>query len=254
MTIFLIWEPVRLNAICLQILPMHLPPLIEGRLIRRYKRFLAEIALQDGRVIAAHTPNTGRMEGLTRPGSRVWLRDSHNPKRKYRYSWVMVEAKPGVLVGIDTALSNKLVREGIENGVINALQGYETIREEVAYGAERSRIDLLLEQGPGNRCYVEVKNVTLVENHVAFFPDAVTDRGRKHLRELAKRVAAGERGVIFYCVQRQDAHSVRPADHIDPRYGDTLREVISKGVEAIAYRADVSVGEIRLVSELQVLV
>ena len=233
---------------------MRLPPLIEGRLIRRYKRFLADVELLNGDVITAHTPNTGRMEGLTGPGSRVWLRDSHNPKRKYRYSWVMVEATPGTLVGIDTALSNKLVKEGIENGVIEELQGYKAIREEVPYGEERSRIDLLLEGGRSRRCYVEVKNVTLVENGVAFFPDAVTERGRKHLRELASRVTAGERSVIFYCVQRRDADTVRPADHIDPRYGQTLREVLALGVEALAYRADVTAGEVELVSGLGVIV
>ena len=232
--------------------PVHLPPLIEGRLLRRYKRFLADVALPDGRVVTAHTPNTGRMEGLTRPGSRVWLRDSHNPRRKYRYSWVLVEARPGVLVGIDTALSNRLVREGIENGTIAALQGYRGIRQEVPYGRERSRIDLLLTDGPGGQCFVEVKNVTLVENGIAYFPDAITERGRKHLRELAHQVQRGHRGVVFFCVQRGDARRFHPADHIDPRYGETLREVIAQGVETLAYRARVSVEEISLDQPLAV--
>ncbi len=223
---------------------MHLPPLIEGRLLRRYQRFLADVQLPDGRIVTAHTPNTGRMQGLTRPGSRVWLRDNHNPRRKYRYSWVLVEARPGVLVGIDTHLANRLVQEGIENGTIAQLQGYRHIRREVPYGREHSRIDLLLEDGPHPPCYIEVKNVTLVENGTAYFPDAVTERGRKHLRELAHQVQQGNRAVVFYCIQRSDADRFRPADHIDPRYGQTLREVMQTGVEAIAYRATVSVDRI----------
>ncbi len=231
---------------------MHLPTLIEGRLIRRYKRFLADVELADGRIVTAHTPNTGSMAGLLRPGARVWLRDSGNPKRKYPLSWILVEARPGVLVGIDTAMANALVREAIENGTITALQGYETIRSEVRYGEERSRIDLLLENGPKGHCFVEVKNVTLAENGTAFFPDAVTERGRKHLRELAGRVAAGERGVICFCVQRCDAELLHPADHIDPAYGETLREVVAKGVEAMAWRADVMTRSIRLTTALPV--
>jgi len=231
---------------------VRLPPLIEGRLIRRYKRFLADVALSDGRIVTAHTPNTGSMAGLLHPGSRVWLRDSGNPKRKYPLSWTMVEARPGVLVGIDTAMANRLVREAIENGTITTLRGYRRIRGEVPYGEERSRIDLLLEQGPKARCYVEVKNVTLVENGTAFFPDAVTERGRKHLRELAGRVAAGERGVICFCVQRHDADRLRPADHIDPAYGRTLREVVAQGVEAIAWQAEVTTASLQLTTELPV--
>jgi len=231
---------------------MHLPPLIEGRLIRRYKRFLADVELEDGRIVTAHTPNTGSMAGLVRPGNRVWLRDSGNDKRKYPLSWILVEAEPGVLVGIDTGMANRLVREGIENGVIDTLQGYRNIRSEVRYGRERSRIDLLLEDGPQGRCWVEVKNVTLVENGTAMFPDAATERGRKHLRELAGIVEAGERGVICFCVQRSDAGRLRPADHIDPAYGQTLREVVATGVEAIAWRASVSLEEIRLDTALPV--
>ena len=231
---------------------MELPPLLEGRLIRRYKRFLADVELADGTVITAHTPNTGSMMGLTRPGSRVWLRDSRNPKRKYPLSWILVETRPGVLVGIDTGMANHLVRETVESGSIPALQGYQRIRREVRYGNERSRVDLLLESDTRPRCYVEVKNVTLVENDHAFFPDAVTERGRKHLRELAGRVAAGERGVIFFCIQRHDAKRLRPADHIDPAYGKMLREAVALGVEAIAWRATVTVKAIRLDTPLPV--
>ncbi len=231
---------------------MKLPPLLEGRLIRRYKRFLADIELADGRIVTAHTPNTGSMAGLTQPGNRVWLRDSGNPKRKYPLSWILVEARPGIIVGIDTGMTNRLVREAIEEGVIDSLRGYDNIRGEVRYGRERSRIDLLLESGPKERCWVEVKNVTLVENGTACFPDAVTERGRKHLRELAHIVETGERGVIFFCVQRGDAERLRPADHIDPAYGETLRQVVARGVEAMAWRASVTPREIRLDTVLPV--
>ncbi len=225
---------------------MFAAPLLEGVLIKRYKRFLADVILQNGKVVTAHTPNTGSMRGCAEPGSRVWLRDSGNPKRAYPLSWELVETSSGALVGINTGLSNPLVREAIEGDAIKELRGFNDIRAEVRYGDENSRIDLLLENGPVRRCYVEVKNVTLVESGVAFFPDAVSKRASRHLRELIGVVAAGYRAVIFYCVQREDASQVRPADSIDPEYGQTLRLAVSSGVEALAYAASVSVRGIRL--------
>ncbi|MCY4364455.1 MAG: DNA/RNA nuclease SfsA [Gammaproteobacteria bacterium] len=228
--------------------------LIPGNLIKRYKRFLADIELDDGRVITAHTPNTGSMLGCCDPGSRVWLSDSGNPERKYPLSWELVEAAPGILVGINTGLPNKLVEEGIRNGVIRELQGYDGMRREVRYGAENSRIDLLLEDAAKPACYVEVKNVTLAQDGTGYFPDAVSTRGTKHLRELAEVVAAGKRGIILFCVQRKDVSEVRPADTIDRKYGHTLRQVIDAGVEAIAWRADVTPEEIRLDKGLPVRV
>jgi len=228
--------------------------LIPGNLIKRYKRFLADIELDDGRVITAHTPNTGSMLGCCDPGSRVWLSDSGNPERKYPLSWELVEAAPGILVGINTGLPNKLVEEGIRNGVIRELQGYDGMRREVRYGAENSRIDLLLEDAGKPACYVEVKNVTLAQDGTGYFPDAVSARGSKHLRELAEVVAAGKRGIILFCVQRKDVSEVRPADTIDRKYGNTLRQVIDAGVEAIAWRADVTPEEIRLDKGLPVRV
>lgn len=231
---------------------MKLPaPLIEGTLIRRYQRFLADVALPDGTTVTAHTPNTGSMLGLSRPGSRVWLHDTGNDSRKYPLSWELVEAESGIVVGINTGRANRLVREAIEDGTVAELGGYESIRSEVRYGRENSRVDLVLE-GPAGRCYVEVKNVTLVESAVALFPDAVTTRGARHLRELADAVRSGHRAVIFYCVQRGDAGEVRPADHIDPLYGRTLREAMAQGVEALAYRARVTPDEIRLLKRLPV--
>lgn len=227
-------------------------PLIAGTLLRRYQRFLADVRLDDGRHVTAHTPNTGSMQGCCRPGSRVWLRDTGNAARKYPLAWELVEAGPDALVGINTGLANALVREAVESKVVKELQDYGTIRQEVRYGEENSRIDLLLESAAG-RCYVEVKNVTLVENGAALFPDAVTQRGAKHLRELAAMVRQGHRAAIFFCVQRADAAELRPADRIDPVYGRTLREVMAAGVEALAYKADVKLDGISLQTPLPVV-
>jgi sugar fermentation stimulation protein A len=226
---------------------------MEGVLIRRYKRFLADVELPDGSIVTAHTPNTGSMKGLCDPGLRVWLRDTGNGNRKYPLSWELVEAGTEVLVGINTIMANSLVCEAIEGGLIGELQGYTSIRKEVRYGKEQSRIDLLLEGSSGG-CYVEVKNVTLAEDGVALFPDALTARGVKHLRELAHVAAEGHRAVIFFCVQRSDVQQVRPADRIDPLYGETLRQVVRQGVEALAYAASVTPDGIELVDRLPVQV
>lgn len=230
---------------------MKLPPLVEGRLIKRYKRFLADVELMDGRVVTAHCPNSGSMKGCAVPGGEVWLSRSSNPSRKLPYTWELAEIG-GFMVGLNTGLPNKLVREAIENGTVGELQGYETIRPEVRYGVN-SRIDLLLEGSKG-RCFVEVKNVTLVEDGRAFFPDAVTVRGQKHLNELMRVVREGDRGVIFFTVQRGDGNSVSPADMIDPEYGRLLRLALENGVESLACRAEVTTAEIRLVERLPVVV
>lgn len=229
---------------------MRLPPLIAGTLVRRYKRFLADVILEDGSLVTVHCPNSGSMKGCATPGSRVMLSRSTNPGRTYPLTWELVESD-GCWAGINTSLPNRLVREAIENGTVGELQGYDGIRPEVAYG-QRSRIDLLLE-GPVGRCYVEVKNVTLVEGDRALFPDAVTTRGQKHLNELMRVVREGERGVIFFTVQRGDGGSVSPADAIDPEYGRLLRLALDSGVEALAYRAAVSPEEIRLTHRLPVI-
>jgi len=239
-------------------------PLVQGTLIRRYKRFLLDVELDSGEQITAHTSNTGSMLGCQTPGSRVWLSLSSNPKRKYQHSWEIVEVETSaghVPVGINTMLSNKLVHEAISTNVVKELQGYESIRTEVKYGIENSRIDLLLvpfedeqrsEQMARTPCYVEVKNVTLVENGIAYFPDAVSKRGAKHLRELIEVVRNGDRGVIFFCVQRGDATQVKPAGHIDPEYTQWLRRAVDAGVEALAYQASVTPNEIKLVKSLPV--
>lgn len=230
---------------------MRQPPLVAGTLIKRYKRFLADVLLEDGGVVTVHCPNSGSMMGCATPGSPVLLSRSSNQGRKYPLGWEMVHAD-GFWIGINTGLPNRLTREAIEDGTVVELQGYATIRPEVPYG-EHSRIDLLLE-GPGRRCFVEVKNVTLVESGRALFPDAVTTRGQKHLQELMRVVREGDRGVIFFTVQRGDGDSVSPADIIDPEYGRLLRLALENGVEALAYRALVTPEEIRLTERLPVIV
>lgn len=230
---------------------MKLPtPLLPGRLLRRYQRFLADVELDDGTLVTAHTPNTGSMKGCAVAGNRVLLSKSCNPGRKYPHGWELVHAD-GFWVGINTMLPNRLVHEGIENGTISELAGYSTIRPEVPYGTG-SRIDLLL-SGEQGKCYVEVKNVTLVEGGRALFPDAVSARGQKHLRELMEVVRQGDRGVNVFVVQRGDGESLSPADAIDPAYGRVLREAAQAGVELLAYRAEVSEEEVILRHRIPVL-
>lgn len=230
---------------------MQLPqPLLPGMLIRRYQRFLADVELEDGTVVTAHTPNTGSMLGCACPGHRVLLSRSANLARKYPYSWELVHAD-GVWVGINTQLPNLLAREAIADGTIAELAGYPQIRGEVPYGSG-SRIDLLL-SGDSGLCYVETKNVTLVQRGRALFPDAVTARGQKHLRELMEVVRQGHRAVNLFVVQREDAEALSPADAIDPTYGALLREAAANGVELLAYRACVSGSEVRLERSLPVL-
>lgn len=192
------------------------------------------------------------MLGVSEPGSTVWLRDTNNPSRKYRYSWEMSETGGGVKVGVNTGLVNRLVMEAINNGTIRELQGYNTIKQEVVYGQEKSRIDLLLSEGAKADCYVEIKNVTATDQHTtAIFPDAVTTRGQKHLRELMTMAEKGYRSVLFFCIQRTDAQQMRPADEIDPAYGNLLRTAMSKGVEILAYKATVSPQEISLTTPVR---
>lgn len=229
-------------------------PLVAGTLIRRYKRFLADVELDGGETVTAHCPNTGSMLGCAEPGSRVWLTHTPSPARKYAYGWELTELPDGTRVGINTHRSNALVREAIEGGRLAALGGYEAVRPEARYGHESSRIDFLLSAQGRSDCYVEVKNVTAaVTAGIALFPDAVSERGTKHLREMKAMVAAGHRAVLVFCVQREDVAEVRPADGIDPVYGRTLREALASGVEALAWRAKVSPAAIELASEVPVV-
>jgi sugar fermentation stimulation protein A len=228
-------------------------PLIEAKLIRRYKRFLADVELTCGSPTTASCPNTGSMLGLAEPGSRVWLTHAPSPTRKYDYTWELTQSLNGILVGINTSRPNSLAIEAIQNGVIKELTGYDSVRREVKYGNEGSRIDLLLENENRPPCYVEVKNVTAaVHGGIAVFPDAVSQRGTKHLRELMSMVKNGYRAVLLFCVQRGDVSEVRPADEIDPLYGRTLREAILTGVEVIAYGAEVTYTGIHLLHPVSV--
>jgi len=233
-----------------EIIAMKLPqPLYEATLLRRYKRFLADVQLPDGEVLTVHCPNSGSMKGCAEPGSPVLLSQSSNEKRKLPFTLELIRIHDH-WVGINTMRPNHLVREAIAQGKIPELGGYPEIRSEVRYGTN-SRIDLLL-SGPSGSCYVEVKNVTLLSGTRALFPDAVTARGQKHLRELMQVVQAGGRGVIFFVVQREDAQSFGSADAIDPDYGKLLRLAIEGGVEALAYQAHISPREICLTRRLQI--
>ena len=217
------------------------PPLIKGVLLKRYKRFLADVRLDDGREVTAHCMNTGSMRGLVEPGSEVWLTPHNDPKRKLQWTW-QIASCGGHLVGINTSLPNALVSHAIQHDVIEGLRGYKTHRTEVRYGEERSRIDVHLSEHPDDErvAFVEVKSVTLVSDGVAMFPDAVSARGLKHLRELMRVVKQGDRAVMLYVVQRADGDAFAPAAHIDPDYARGVIEAQRAGVECIALRADVS--------------
>ncbi|MFN7168863.1 MAG: DNA/RNA nuclease SfsA [Pannonibacter sp.] len=220
--------------------------LISGRLVRRYKRFLADVILDDdGSEITAHCANPGSMLGLNAPGSRVYLSRSDNPARKLPLSWELIEAD-GVLVGISTAHPNRLVEEAILAGSVPGLSGYPQLRREVKYGVN-SRIDILLEAPDRPRCYVEVKNVHLMRQPgLAEFPDSVTARCAKHLRELSDMVREGHRAVMVYLVQRPDCDRLAMASDIDPAYAEALAEASAAGVEVIAIGCSVTPEAIRV--------
>ena len=231
-------------------------PLLRGTLIKRYKRFLADVTLDGGETITAHCANPGSMLGLADPGSPVWLSTSDNPKRKLKFSWEMVEVDLGkgpALVGINTSHPNGLVADAIGQGQISELAGYDGLRREVRYGTN-SRIDILLEGNGAKPCYVEIKNVHLMrEAGRAEFPDSVTARGAKHLRELAKMVESGCRAVMVYLVQREDADDLSLARDIDPGYGAAFDEARAAGVEAISYACRLSPEEIEVARPIPML-
>jgi len=222
-------------------------PLIPGTLVRRYKRFLADVALDDGRTVTAHCANTGSMRQVSDPGSPVMISEADNPNRKTRYDWQLVKVE-GRWAGINTAVPNILLREGFETGAVPGFRGYDEIRMEVKYGVN-SRADAVL-TGSGGTCYVEAKNVTLVENGLALFPDAVTGRGAKHLDELASMAGRGDRAVLFLLSQRMDSEGVGIAAHIDPYYAERLTAALDSGVEVCAWRAKVTIEGISLDREL----
>jgi len=224
-------------------------PLKQGTLIRRYKRFLADLKLPGGDEITVHCPNSGSMKGCSEPGSPVCYSRSDNPGRKYPHTLEMVH-NGTTWIGVNTSRTNRIVAEAIEKGHIRELSTFDAIRSEVKTSVG-SRLDLMIEAA-GGRTYVEVKNCSLAENGAALFPDAVTKRGTKHLRELERLVESGFRGVIFFLVQRLDCDRFSPAPAIDQDYAATLKEVERNGVEILAYQARVTPQSIAVTRSLPV--
>ena len=218
------------------------PPLARGVLIKRYKRFLADVRLDSGKVVTAHCPNTGSMKSCCEPGRPVALSYHPDPGRKHRYTWEMIRMDAG-WVGVNTALPNGLAGLAAKYGLIPEFISYSDVQREVRYGVN-SRVDLLLE-GPPGRLWVEIKNVSMIEGNAVCFPDAVTERGKKHLEELIRVVQKGDRAAMLFVVQRPDGTVFRPADDIDPAYGQVLRQAVEGGVEVLVYRAIVSPERVR---------
>lgn len=229
-------------------------PLEQGRLVRRYKRFLADIITDEGEALCIHCPNTGSMLNCMGEGARLWFQRSNDPRRKLPGTWELVETPQGRLACVNTARANPLVEEALLNGQIAELAGFTALKREVAYGVENSRVDFRLDYA-GTAAFVEVKSVTLgfVDTAVAAFPDAVTARGARHLRELAALARAGVRAVQLYCVNLSGVEAVRPAQEIDPVYAAALREAVTAGVEVLAYGVELSPFELRIAGRLPVL-
>ncbi|WP_425040724.1 DNA/RNA nuclease SfsA [Primorskyibacter sp. S187A] len=223
-------------------------PLVPARLIRRYKRFLSDAVLeQDGREITAHAPNPGAMMGLAEPGMRIWLEPNDDPRKKLKFGWRLVELEGGHMAGIDTGVPNRVVGEALRAGQIAPLASYGNVRAEVKYGAERSRIDFLLTGEGQPDAYVEVKNVHLRrDGDWAEFPDCVTERGAKHLRELSAMVAQGHRAVLVYLVQRTDCARMRIAADLDPGYDAAVRAALEAGVEMLCYDTHITTEAVTL--------
>ena len=224
--------------------------LIPARMIRRYKRFLADVRLADGSELTVHCPNSGSMMGCVETDGLVLLSTAANPARKYRHTLELVRVD-GVWIGINTSRTNALVREALESGVIDELQPVAAIRAEVKVSA-RSRLDFLIDHDNGRTTYLEVKNCTLAENGIAMFPDAVTSRGTKPLTELIRLREGGHGAAVLFCVQRRDARRFAPAARIDPTYAAALADAAAKGVLVLAYRAEVGPTAIRLLHPLPV--
>lgn len=226
---------------------------LEGRLVKRYKRFLADVELPGGEVVTVHCPNPGSMRGTDRPGSRVRCSTSDNPKRKLAHTLEMIRVGR-VWVGLHTLRANQLAARALEAGAVEGLGGYGRVAPEVKVGGG-SRLDFELggHARDGRRAFVEVKSVTMAEGRRGLFPDAVTERGRKHLEVLARLAAEGHRAVLLFVVQRGDCDSVSPAEAVDPAYAETLRRVAKEGVELAAVSARVSAARIRMEGMLPVL-
>ncbi len=241
----------------------HYPPLFAGVLLRRYKRFFAEIALSSGEVVTAHCPNTGPMTGISAPGSPVQVSHSNSPTRKLKYTWEMIQVHDNpapAWVGVNTALPNRLVLHTLEAGLLPELGTYRSLRKEVPYGVENSRVDFLLEGcvakpgGAAQKVYLEVKSTTWAKGSLALFPDTVTTRGQKHLRELTALAVPGQtRAAILYLVNRGDCSHFAPGDSADPAYGKLLRTAVTAGVEVLPCRFEITPQSVTFLGLAEVL-
>lgn len=227
------------------------PSLDSGKLIKRYKRFLADVELISGQQITIHCPNTGSMTGCAEPGAQVYFSTSDNLKRKYPNTFELSSNSQGQLIGVNTGKANHLVKEAIEDGVIAALSGYQSLATEVKYGNENSRIDIMLSDNDKPDCFIEIKSTTLLldaEQGLGAFPDAVTTRGQKHLRELMEMIEQGNRAVLVFLVQHTGIKTVTVAEQIDPAYAEQLKKAYAAGVEILVMHTHITPDEIKVVS------
>lgn len=211
-----------------------------AKLIKRYKRFLADIELNDGEQTTIHCANTGAMKGCAEPNDTVWFSTSTNAKRKYPFSWEITQSQNNHFICVNTLRANQLIEEALHRGLIKELSGFDELKREVKYGNENSRVDFLATYNQSPDTYIEVKSVTLLDQGHGYFPDAVTTRGQKHLRELMDMAAQGHRAVLLFAVLHSGINDVAAASHIDPTYAKLLKEALLAGVEIIAYKATFS--------------
>jgi sugar fermentation stimulation protein A len=227
---------------------LFLPNLLPGILIKRYKRFLADIRLDTGDMVTAHCPNSGSMTACCEPGRRVYVSAHNQPPRKLKYTWEIIDM-PTSLVGINTLIPNRLVYQSLKAGLIPGFTDYDAVTQEVKVG-DHSRLDIMMTRSHDETCYMEIKNCSLVQDGIAYFPDAVTERGRKHLILLQELADDGRRCVMFFLIQRMDAKIFKPADHIDPKYGKELRKAHAAGVEILVYDVNLDLQKISLRNSL----
>lgn len=225
-------------------------PLQPATLIKRYKRFLTDVILENGEKVTIHCANTGAMTGCGDPGDTIWYSTSDNPKRKYSRSWELTEKANGDMICINTMRANQLAKEAITSAAISQLTGYEHLTTEVKYGDENSRIDILLDDPKLGKCYIEVKSASLLENDCGYFPDTVSVRGQKHLRELMAVKKSGHRAVLLFVVQHTGIKTLKPAKHLDRDYSDLVKQAINQGVEVFAYASTIETDKISLVEQI----
>lgn len=228
------------------------PPLQSATLIQRYKRFLADVVTPAGETLTLHCPNTGAMTGCATPGDTVWYSTSENTKRKYAHTWELTQTQSDAWICVNTLRANMLVKEALMADRLPTLMGYSVLKSEVKYGSEQSRIDFMLQAEDRRNCYIEVKSVTLADKAQGYFPDAVTLRGQKHLRELMSVAAAGDRAVLLFAVLHSAIDRFSPARHIDPKYAQLLSEAQRQGVEILIYKAELSAENMSLTLPLSV--